>query len=188
MAAKAEADKAANLNDSRIERLTHARLYGHTAPYMQLTPEGLLEKLANTSAEHADADRYYTCELRAHKINFLLVNNSKQELKQATLTFEIPRTPGVELSEQIYSAPGSTTPIPTGYPALTLGKGNIVSRTEWKRIPAGARLSTFSQPLRLQLREPVIGKTLSIRYILEAKNLKDIVVGTLNVNVKPPKT
>lgn len=188
MTAKAEADKAANLEDSRIERLMHARLYGHTAPYQQLSPEALLEKLANASVEHADADRYYTAELRSHKINFVLFNSTETEYKDVNLRFEIPTMHGLEISDQIYAAPNSGQEVPTGYPALTLGKESISASVSWKRIPAGSRITTFSQPLRVQLREAAIGRTLSVRYFLQAKNLDDMLMGTLTIKVTQPVT
>ena len=186
MAAKAEADKASNLEDSRIERLVHARLYGHTAPYQQMTPEALREKAQTAQQDNAEADRYYINELRAHKINFVLANQTQNELKDVQLTLEFPRLDGVDISERIFSPPGKSVEVPTGYPALKLGNENITTQSTWPRLPAGSKVSTFTQPMRLQLREQAVGKTLSVRYILQAKNLPDLVMGSLSITIDKP--
>ncbi len=186
MAAKAEADKASNLEDSRIERLVHARLYGHTAPYQQMTPEALREKAETAQRDNAEADRYYINELRAHKLNFILANQTKSELKDVQLTLEFPRLDGLDISERIFTPPGKSVEVPTGYPALKLGNENITAQVAWPRLPAGSKVSTFTQPMRLQLREEAVGKTFSVRYILRAKNLPDLIMGSLSITVDQP--
>ncbi|MEM7280373.1 MAG: hypothetical protein AAF438_01900 [Pseudomonadota bacterium] len=186
MAAKEEADKVSNLEDSRIERLVHARLYGHTAPYQQMTPEALREKADNSKRDNAEADRYYINELRAHKINFLLVNQTQNELKDVHLTLEFPKADGFELSERIFTPPGKNSDVPSGYPALKLGQENITTESSWPRLPAGSKVTALTQPLRLQLRENAVGKTIPVRYILRAKNLPDLVIGSLPMTVAKP--
>ena len=159
-------------------------MHGADKPYEKQTPVSLLTQLSQSEKDNEAADRYYEYELRAHKINLLVVNTGDGPLNNASILVEIPELDGVAVAERIYPAVGATADeTAAGYPEMKSVKGRTRIVTQLGRIDAGERLPVFRQPLRLLLREPAAGKKLPVNYTLFGRELPEPVSNSLSVTV-----
>jgi len=96
---------------------------------------------------------------------------------------DFPCMDGVEIVERIWPAPDGKCADPEGYPLVDIGPRTMRVQTNVGPIPPGSRAMAFSQPLRLCLREPGVGKTIPLSFSLHGKSLRATVAGTLRINI-----
>lgn len=183
-----EAKKAAHdrlgRTDTWVDRLAFARVHGADQPYETQSPLSLLEQLGQSEEEHAAADQYYEYELRAHKLNLAVVNLGDGPLSNATLTVDVPTVDGVEVADHIYPPVGvDAADVGPGYPGVDLDEDGAHVAAAIDRVNPGARVQAFRRSLRLLLREPAANTSLTLRYTLTGKGLKNPVTGELRINV-----
>lgn len=182
--AKQAAHDRLGQTNTQLNRLAHARLFGADKPYETHTPESLLAQLAGSEAEHAAADRYYEYELRAHKVNLLVVNLGDGPLNNASLILEIPAMDGVDVARRMVPAPSvDEANMPLGYPTVESTAQGFRIQSRVGRIDSGARLAVFRQPLRLLLRQAAVGRNLPFDYIVLGKELREPLRGSLHVQI-----
>ena len=182
--AKQAAHEQLGKTDTRLNRLSHLRLFGADQPYETHTPESLLVQLARSEDENQAADEYYEHELRAHMTNLVVMNMGDGPLHGASITVEIPVTQGVDIARRIYPLPGaSNDSVPTGYPKVESGARAIRIQKRLGRVEPGEPLSVFNQPLRLLLREAAVGCNVPFDYTLFGKELREPLKGSLHVQV-----
>ena len=183
-----EAKKAAHerlgKTDTWMDRLAFARIHGADQPYETQSPMTLLSQLEQTEKDNEAADHYYENELRAHKVNFAVVNLGDGPLNSGSIIFEMPEMDGIAIAERIYPPVGvPNNAIPEGYPKVEKGKGRIQIMAQLGRVDPGVHLTVFGQSLRLMLREPALRKNLPIQFQIFGKELREPVTGSLNVTV-----
>ena len=182
--AKKAAHERLGKTDTWMDRLALARMHGADQPYETQSPMTLLSQLGQTEKDNEAADRYYEYELRAHKVNFAVVNMGDGPLNSGSVILEIPDIDGVAVAARIYPPVGvPDTDIPEGYPKVELGKGRIQLLAQLGQVGPGMRLTVFRQPIRLMLREPALGKNLPITFKIFGKELRDPITGSLQVSV-----
>jgi hypothetical protein len=69
------------------------------------------------------------------------------------------------------------------YPLVEAGAQAVTVQADGIYIPKGATVNAFREPLRLYLREPVVGKTIPVAYSLNGRGLSGAVRGTLRIVV-----
>ena len=170
---------------TRIERLVHVREFGSTQPYQRASETSLMRRFDRAEDEHREADDYYEYEIRTHQINIGLTNVGDVDLRDGVLTLDFPRIDGLGISEYLRVAPGSELEPLEGYPKVDTGERQIRVQAKVSVAPRHSTVTAFSQPLRLWLRDAAAGHTLPVDYKLHAANLKEPVVGTLRIRVRP---
>lgn len=170
--------------DTRMDRLTFARVHGADQPYETQTPESLLMQLARSKEDHAAADQYYENELRAHKVNIAVVNLGDAPLHSARLLLEIPARAGVDVARRLYSPPDMPQDsIPLGYPRIEDHANGFRIQVDIGRVEPGGRMSVFTQPLRLLLRQAAVGCNFPVHYTLSGRQLPTPLTGVLYIRV-----
>ena len=193
--AKEAAKEVFGRTETGIDRLVHAQVFSGDVPYERHSEDSLARRLNQTPEHNAAADEYYELEVRAHKLNLVLVNVGESPVEGATLVLGFPRLEGVGIAERIVLAPGADQAPPPGYPVVDTGPRTIRVQASVGEILHGSTVRAFRQPLRLWLREAAAGKTLPVDYHLHAKNLREPLGGTLRIRVEgvqskssPPST
>ncbi|NNC65608.1 MAG: hypothetical protein HKN84_12540 [Gammaproteobacteria bacterium] len=181
--AKQATKQAPGEDISRIQRLVHAQVFGPNEVYRPNSTTTLVEKLDSTADDFEAADRYYTYEDRAHKLNLVLQNLGEGVFEGGTLVLDLPRVDGLEIAERIWPSPDGSQPVPDGYPALDIGPEMISVQTSVGPIQPGGKAMALRQPLRLCLRESASGKTIPVAYSVHSKSLRAPLSGRLQIQV-----
>lgn len=171
---------------TRLERLVHAREFGGTQPYHRTSETSLMRRLDATEEEYHWADDYYVYETRTHQLNLNLANIGEVGLRDGLLTLEFPHVEGFGISEYIRIGPdsGNHEP-PAGYPTIETREHNIRVQAKVPSVPRRSTVPAFSQPLRVWVRETLAGRTLPVDYRFHSESLREPVVGTLRIHVRP---
>ena len=186
MEAKQASHDAPGRSTTRLERLVHAREFGGTQPYQRTSKTSLKRRLDATEEEYHWADDYYVYETRTHQLNLSLANIGDVGLRDGLLTLDFPRVDGLGISEYIRIAPDSEDgEPPKGYPKIETGEHRIRVQAKVQSVPRRSTVPAFSQPLRIWVREPIAGRTLPVDYRLHSASLREPVVGTLRIHVRP---
>ncbi len=170
--------------DTWLDRLAYARVHGADQPYEKASVESLLVKMDKSARDNEAADLYYEHELRAHKVNLLAVNIGDGPLHDAKIIVDVPAIDGVGVADRVYPALNVADDEAAGdYPEVRSDmKGwRIVARLD--HIGAGERRTVFEQPLRLLLRPPAAGKTVTIAYTVSGRELRVPQTGSLILRV-----
>jgi hypothetical protein len=99
------------------------------------------------------------------------------------LVLKIPRVEGVGVVEKLHAAPGKQTSLQERYPVVDVGPQAVTVQAGGIDVPKGATVDAFREPLRLYLREPVVGKTIPVTYSLHGRGISGAIQGTLRIYV-----
>jgi hypothetical protein len=171
--------------DTRIDRLVHAQVSNDAQAYQSHDTTTLKTMLCHIPREQASADEHYQFETRTHKLNLLVGNLTEQALSDVHLVLNIPRVEGVGVVERIHAPPSQQALLQQRYPLVEVGPQAVTVQAEGIYVPKGATVDAFREPLRLFLREPVVGKTIPVGYILHGRGLSGAIRGTLKIHVTP---
>jgi hypothetical protein len=174
--------------DTRIARLVHAQVSSEAQPYQGHGTTTMKKMLRQIPKEHASADEHYQFETRTHKLNLLVGNLTDLALSDVLLVLKIPRVEGVGVVERIHAAPGEQALLQERYPLVDVGPQAVTVNAGGIYVPKGATVDAFREPLRLYLREPVVGKTIPVTYSLLGRGLSGAVQGTLRIYVTQRET
>jgi hypothetical protein len=139
--------------------------------------------LCQIPREQASADEHYQFEIRTHKLNLLVGNLTDAALSDVVLVLKIPRVEGVGVVERIRAAPGVQAVLQQRYPLVEAGPQAVTVQADGIYVPKGATVDAFREPLRLYLREPVVGKTIPVSYSLNGRGMTSAIRGTLKIVV-----
>jgi len=169
--------------DTRIDRLVHAQVSNEAQAYQSHDTTTLRAMLCQIPREQASADEHYQFEIRTHKLNVLVGNLTDAALSDVLLVLKIPAVKGVGVVDRIRAAPGMQAALQQRYPLVEAGAQAVTVQADGIYIPKGATVNAFREPLRLYLREPVVGKTIPVAYSLNGRGLSGAVRGTLRIVV-----
>jgi len=169
--------------DTRIDRLVHAQVSNEAQAYHSHDTTTLRAMLCQIPREQASADEHYQFEIRTHKLNVLVGNLTDAALSDVLLVLKIPAVKGVGVVDRIRAAPGMQAALQQRYPLVEAGAQAVTVQADGIYIPKGATVNAFREPLRLYLREPVVGKTIPVAYSLNGRGLSGAVRGTLRIVV-----
>jgi hypothetical protein len=171
--------------DTRIDRLVHAQVSNDEQAYQSHDTTTLRTMLCQIPGEQASADEHYQFETRTHKLNLLVGNLTGQALSDVHLVLKIPRVEGIGVVERIHAPPTQQAALQQRYPLVEIGPQAVTVQAEGIYVPKGATVDAFREPLRLFLREPVMGKTIPLNYSLHGRGLSGAIRGTLRIHVAP---
>jgi hypothetical protein len=169
--------------DTHIARLVHAQVSSEAQAYQSHGTTTMKKMLRQIPKEQASADEHYQFEVRTHKLNLLVGNLTDMALSDVLLVLKIPRVEGVGVVERLHAAPGKQAPLQERYPLVDVGPQAVTVHASGIDIPKGATVDAFREPLRLYLREPVVGKTLPVTYSLHGRGISGAIQGTLRIYV-----
>ncbi len=182
--AKQAAHERLGQTDTWLDRLAYARVHGADQPYETQTPESLLVQLARTKQDNEAADRYYEYELRAHKVNVVVINVGDGALNAASIVFDIPQMADVDVARGLYAAPGiCPETVPQGYPKVEAGPTGLRIAAKLGRIQPRSQVTVFQQPLRLLLRQAAVGRNLALHYTVSGDELQEPRRGALHIQI-----
>lgn len=182
LAAHDEARDVFGRTETRFSRLLHARLYGVDVPYRKSSDSSLVAALENVEADFSAADRHYLYEVRAHKLNFMIANDTGSDFCNAKFRVTLPNTGGVGVAERIFTE-DETEVAPEGYPRITSGSRTVSLEADLDTLYAGRSVRVFREPARLWLREAAAGKAVPADYTLTADGLSEPLEGSLIIYV-----
>ena len=169
--------------DTRIDRLVHAQVSNEAQAYQSHDTTTLRSMLCSIPREQAAADELYQFETRTHKLNLLVGNLTDAALSDVLLVLKIPKVEGVGVVDRIRTAPAMQAALQQRYPLVEAGPQAVTVQADGIYVPKGATVDAFREPLRLYLREPVVGKTIPVSYSLSGRGLSGAVRGTLRIVV-----
>jgi hypothetical protein len=169
--------------DTRIDRLVHAQVSNEAQAYRSHDTTTLRTMLCMIPREQASADEHYQFETRTHKLNLLVGNLTDAALTDVLLVLKIPRVEGVGVVDRIRAAAGMQAALQQRYPLVEAGPHAVSVQADGIYIPKGATVNAFREPLRVYLREPVVGKTIPVSYSLSGRGLSGAIRGTLRIVV-----
>lgn len=168
--------------ETRMSRLMHAKLYGVDTPFEKHGDDTLAAALETVDADYAAADLHYLYEVRAHKLNFMVVNEGDTNLHDARLSLSLPATDGVGIADRVYTET-DTELAPSGYPELSAGARSLTLAASLGTLYAGRRVRAFQEPARLWVRDEAAGKAIPVDYELTADELEKPVTGNLVIYI-----
>jgi len=169
--------------ETRFSRLMHARLYGVDTPFEKHSDESLRMELKSADVAYRAADDHYRYEVRAHRVNLMIVNDRDSDLANARLRLTLPCIAGIGIAERIYVETDDELP-PEGYPSVTRGGRTITVEAEIGTLYRNYRAHAFREPPRLWAREEAAGSAVPIDYELSADELAEPIRGSLAIYIE----
>ncbi|MBO3273380.1 AlbA family DNA-binding domain-containing protein [Hymenobacter defluvii] len=148
--------------------------------YEDLTIEELEKNLLNVKSTYREHDLYAKFEEQAHKLNFILFNDSEQYVEDCSLTVRLPNDAGVSIATKIIDRPEtkSAYSTPTArflqirYASVQQNAGEYLIRDSIKSLKHGVKNYAFQEPLRVFVPQQASGRQLRFHLTLTAKNLR----------------
>ncbi len=90
----------------------------------------------------------------------------------------------MDVARRLYSPPDMPeNSIPLGYPRIEHHANGFRIQVDIGRVEPGGRMSVFTQPLRLLLRQAAVGCNLPVHYTLSGRQLPTPLTGVLYIHV-----
>lgn len=169
-------------SETRIERLSHARLYGMDVPFEKRSQESLVMALDRAECDYRAADEHHMYEVRAHKLNLLLVNETQRRLHRVAVHLRIPLVQGVGVAARVYTESEGKLP-PDGYPLVSFGRRVVTLSADLDTVFGQRSVPVFREPARFWAREEAVGKSITVEYEVRASELKEPVRGNLVLSI-----
>ena len=173
-----------------MARLTHARLFGADDPYVDRSPEQLMQEIKDLRNKYQDPDNHFLFESNGQQVQMVVYNQGNEPIVDASLSLIMPNHKAFYVAESLPKIPGrkgfsSRTPdeIAT-YPSVALKDGTVKVTCKIGDIPVGEPISIFESELRLCIGKELAGKRFGIRYALHAQNLRSPAKGQLKLLFK----
>jgi hypothetical protein len=168
--------------ETQLGRLMHARLYGMDVPFEKHSDDSLLMSLGSITPDYRCADEHYIHEIRSHKLNLMLVNDTPTHLHDVFVRLSMPRVQGAGVAERIYTE-SENEPAPEGYPRIDVGPRTIQLEAELGVVYGKRSVRVLREPLRFWARDEVVGKTIPVDYEIRAAELDKPVTGNLAITI-----
>lgn len=131
------------------------------------------------------ARKHYFFEECGAKVDLCIRNDSDTDLKNLDVEIGMPRLPGLDVADRIYTNPFDKRSASAGshssYPDVEHRDNAIFVRTTIGSIAANESQSLFGTSLRFAVKERALGKKLGLRYILRATDGRRLCEGRVKV-------
>jgi hypothetical protein len=183
--AKKAAEEVLETEDTGMARLSHARIFGQSVPFVPRGMDTLIQQYNLATDDCADADQFYFYEQQAVRLELTVRNNEQSPLDAVEVELNLPQVPGFEVAERLCPDPdGSRSGIEfalLGYPEVRCMARQAVVRANIGTLPAGRALPLFETPLRLRVGPGMRGMKVAIKYQLTARGLVEPLRGRLKL-------
>jgi hypothetical protein len=167
---------------THIARLVHARHFGADIPYRNQSDDSLVQGLETVERDYSAADDHYLYEVRAHKLNLMVLNTLGTNLHNARLKLTLPRMAGMGIADRVYLEHENEI-APSAYPEVIETERATIVKTELGTVFRDHRTHAFREPIRLWAREKCAGRTVLVNYELVAEELESPVIGSLTIDL-----
>ena len=181
-----------------LSRITMASIFGGK-PYNLRSDNELHNDLEHIKETYREDDLYELFEKHASKLNVFIRNTGTQYLEDAAVELRIPADPGVSVADRIHPKPDhhplgglgsihSLTTVLSKHPLVVTDANCIIIRHQVGPIKHHRTTPAFAQPLRIAFAVSLIGRTLSLDFLVMARNLPAPLRRQLHIAVLGPTT
>jgi hypothetical protein len=181
IAAKRAAAEVMGSDDTDIERLTHARIYGADVPFRHNGLDTLRRALRSVADDYGEADLHYRFEERAVRVNFCVMNAGTDALSDAAIEITIPAVPGLAVATDLYLPAGESATAAAAYPDVRRKADCYLARSSLGELRPGRLINAFATPLRVAVDRRLVGQKVAVHYSLVAADLKSPCRGRLRL-------
>ena len=173
-----------------MARLTRARLFGADDPYVDRSPDELMQEMQQLRVKYRDQDNHFLYETRAERLQMVVYNQGEEPILDASLSIILPNHNAFYLAETLPKIPrkngfADRTPDEiASYPSVTLKDDSVQVTSKIGDIPVGEPVDAFLSPLRLCIGNELGGKRFGVRYSLHGQNLRAPAKGKLRLMFK----
>jgi len=170
-----------------ISRMLHARMFGPDDPYEDRSLDELKKQLEEIQEKHADEDNHFLYERNAQHLQLVVLNQDDEELEGASLKIVMPRHDAFFVAGQLpmQRRDGAfierTAAELESYPSVNYKKDSVQVSSILGDLPPDSPREAFGVPLRICVSSVLKGRKLRICYVLESKNLRRPVKGSLKL-------
>ncbi|MGD8341216.1 MAG: ATP-binding protein [Gammaproteobacteria bacterium] len=174
--------------ESRLTRLMHTKLYGAEVPFQKHSDDSLVSALKNVDIDYSAADAHYLYEVRAHRMNLIIRNESDVTLHDVVLNVTMPRVEGTGIADRVYAEDLPDERASAGYPQISSGTRTISVAAALDALYPGQRALAFAEPVRFWARPEAEGKAVPLDFELVAEELTAPIKGSLIVYIENAST
>ena len=173
-----------------MARLTHARLFGADDPYVDRSPEQLMQEMKDLRNKYRDEDDHFLFESRAERVQVVVYNQGNEPIIDASLSLIMPNHNAFYVAKNLPRIPrkagfADRTPDEiAAYPSVVLKDDSVHVTSKIGDIPVGEPIDAFVSPLRLCVGKDLNGKRFGVRYALHGQNLRSPAKGQLRLIFK----
>ncbi|MBT8083474.1 MAG: ATP-binding protein [Gammaproteobacteria bacterium] len=170
-----------------VARLTHARLYGAQEPFVDRSPEQILQELEQIRTRYRDQDSRFLFNERAERLQLVAYYQGNEAITGASLSIVMPNHDAFHIAEApprrfvndrfIDALPEEVA----DYPAVTLQDTSVKIMTKIGDITPGEPRELFRAPLLACFGSELKGMRFGVRYRLDAQNLRQPATGRLKI-------
>lgn len=170
--------------ESRLTRLMHAKLYGAEVPFEKHSDDSLVSALKNVDIDYSGADAHYLYEVRAHRLNLSVINETDENLHDAVLHLKMPVVEGAGFADRVYAEDQTELRQDAGYPKVGSDARTVSVEAELGTLYVGRNTLAFREPARFWARPEAAGKAVPVDYELFAREFEAPVKGSLIIYVE----
>ncbi len=173
-----------------MARLTHARLFGADDPYIDRSPEQLMQEMSELRVKYRDQDSHFLFETRAERMQLVVYNQGNEPIIDASLSLVMPNHNSFYVADNLpkkTNKNGFANRTPdeiAAYPSVILKDDSVQVTSKIGDIPVGEPVDVFISPLRLCVGKDLTGKRFGARYTLHGQNLRSPAKGQLRLLFK----
>jgi hypothetical protein len=170
-----------------MARLTHARLFGPDDPYVDRSPDELMQEIRELRRKYRDQDNHFLFETRAERVQLVVYNQGNEPIIDASLSLIMPNHNAFYVAEELPKIlrdddfTSRTADEMAAYPSVTLKDDAVQVTSKIGDIAVGEPVKVFGSPLRICVGQDLGGKKFGIRYALHAQNLRAPAKGNLRL-------
>ena len=170
-----------------VARLTHARLYGTEAPYVDRSPEDIMIELNQIRSKYQHQDHHFLFHDHAAKMQLVVYNQGEEPIIDASLSLALPNhnsfyvadaPPKRRINDRFVDRSPDEI---SSYPAVTLKDDAVNVTAKIGDIPAGELIEVFVSPLLVCVGGELSGRRFGIRYAMHGQNLRAPAKGQLKL-------
>ena len=173
-----------------MARLTHARLFGADDPYVDRSPDELMQEMRDLRKKYRNQDDQFLYEKHAEKLQLVIYNQGQEPILDASLSLLMPNHNAFYVADRLPKLlrddrfVNRTPDEIASYPSVTLKDDAVQITSKIGDIPVGQPIDAFATPLRLCMGRDLAGKRFGVRYTLHGQNLRSPAKGKLRLLFK----
>ncbi|MCO4811372.1 MAG: ATP-binding protein [Gammaproteobacteria bacterium] len=173
-----------------VARLTHARLYGTEDPYVDRSPEDIIQELSQIRGKYRNHDSHFLFHEHAEQLQLVVINQGDEPIIDASIEIALPNhnsffvadsPPRRQVDERFIAR---TPDEIASYPAVSLKDDAINITAKIGDIPVGEPVAVFASPLLLCIGSELSGRRFGMRYRLHGQNLRAAASGLLKLTFR----
>ena len=170
-----------------MARLTHARLFGADDPYVDRSPDQLVQEMQELRHKFREQDGHFLYESRSERVQIVVYNQGDEPIIDASLSLVMPNHNEFYVADTLPRVPSKdgfadrTPDEIAAYPSVVLSDDSVQVTCKIGDIPVSEPVDVFISPLRVCAGADLKGKRFGIRYSLHGQNLRSPASGKLRL-------